>query len=276
MFNNLIESDSHREELARRSRFFIATLALYALLFMVGGVVSIYAYDAHLENQSLELVTLLPPVEFVPPSTPEIDRSRPSESASNAPIRDIRKILIAPVETTTIRPDVVSSKPLDTPAVQAGIPAALGDKNSNAVDGGRPIGPAGPGTGPGAHIVTVPTRVEIETTTPPPPATLKRSTPPPHKDMIVSIGVVTGKMLNKPNLPYPPIAKAIGAQGPVAVQVVIDETGRVISARAISGNPTLRAAAEQAALQARFSPTLLSLQPVKASGTITFNFMLQK
>jgi hypothetical protein len=36
----------------------------------------------------------------------------------------------------------------------------------------------------------------------------------------------------------------------------------------------LRAAAEQAAMRARFSPTLLSGQPVRVAGTLVYNFVL--
>ena len=61
----------------------------------------------------------------------------------------------------------------------------------------------------------------------------------------------------------------------VVVQVTVDEEGKVISASAVSGHPLLRQAAVQAAYQARFSPTLLSGQPVKVTGTITYNFNLQ-
>ncbi len=47
MFQNLIESGSHTQEFARRSSFFVGTIAIYAVLFLVGGIISIYAYDAH-------------------------------------------------------------------------------------------------------------------------------------------------------------------------------------------------------------------------------------
>jgi outer membrane biosynthesis protein TonB len=57
------------------------------------------------------------------------------------------------------------------------------------------------------------------------------------------------------------------------VQIIVDEGGRVISARAISGHPLLRAAAESAARQAKFSPTLLSGTPVKVTGIIVYNFV---
>ena len=61
----------------------------------------------------------------------------------------------------------------------------------------------------------------------------------------------------------------------MTVQIVVDESGRVISASAVSGHPLLQQAAVAAARQARFSPTLLSGQPVKVSGVITYNFVLQ-
>jgi len=64
MFNNLIESSSHRREFKRRGSFFLFTTATYALLFVIAGVVSIYAYDARLEDQNTEIVTLLSPVDF--------------------------------------------------------------------------------------------------------------------------------------------------------------------------------------------------------------------
>jgi TonB family protein len=92
---------------------------------------------------------------------------------------------------------------------------------------------------------------------------------------LVRGGVLQGKAISKPAPPYPPAAKAAGVQGQVVVEIVVDESGRVSSAQAISGHPLLRAAAEEAATQARFTPTLISGQPVKVSGFLTYNFVLQ-
>jgi len=64
------------------------------------------------------------------------------------------------------------------------------------------------------------------------------------------------------------------SSGVVTVDVILDETGRVISATASSGPIMLREAATQAALKARFSPTKLSGQPVKVSGVINYKFAL--
>jgi protein TonB len=58
----------------------------------------------------------------------------------------------------------------------------------------------------------------------------------------------------------------------VLVQVLIDEQGTVIDAKAVSGPATLHAAAVNAARLARFMPTVLAGEPVKVSGTLAYNF----
>ena len=79
--------------------------------------------------------------------------------------------------------------------------------------------------------------------------------------------------VNLPKPTYPPAARAVRAEGAVGIQVLIDETGNVFSARAVSGHPLLRSSAVIAACSARFEPTLLSGEPVKVSGMITYNFV---
>ena len=70
------------------------------------------------------------------------------------------------------------------------------------------------------------------------------------------------------------MAKQTRTQGPVNVQILIDEEGKVISAHAVSGNAMLVHAAEDAARRARFTPTKLNDQAVKVQGVITYNFVL--
>jgi protein TonB len=90
----------------------------------------------------------------------------------------------------------------------------------------------------------------------------------------ISGGILNGKATNLPAPTYPEMAKRTRASGMVEVEVVIDITGKVISAKATKGPSLLLQAAEQAAKQARFTPTLLSGQPVRVTGTITYNFTL--
>ena len=104
-------------------------------------------------------------------------------------------------------------------------------------------------------------------------------------------GVLNGKAISLPKPPYPEEAKKDGAEGRVSVIVTIDEEGNVIEAKAaaeykVAGtvndngepemkpiHPALREAAETAARAAKFSPTKLSGQPVKVTGTIVYNFV---
>ena len=90
----------------------------------------------------------------------------------------------------------------------------------------------------------------------------------------VSGGVLNGTALNLPPPTYPEAAKRMRTQGVVTVDVILDETGKVVAANASSGPPILREAAVQAALKAKFSPTKLSGQPVKVSGVINYKFAL--
>jgi TonB family protein len=85
-------------------------------------------------------------------------------------------------------------------------------------------------------------------------------------------GIVNGKALSLPKPEYPTAAREAGANGNVKVEIIIDEGGNVISAKSVSGHHLLKQVSEQAALKARFSPTLLAGQPVKVSGSIVYNF----
>ena len=90
----------------------------------------------------------------------------------------------------------------------------------------------------------------------------------------VSGGVLNGTALSLPPPAYPEAAKRSRTSGVVTVDVILDETGKVVSATASAGPTMLRDAAVQAALKARFSPTKLSGQPVKVSGVINYKFAL--
>jgi TonB family protein len=120
--------------------------------------------------------------------------------------------------------------------------------------------------------------VEVDTN-PNTPIVALDSEPPPSpgpKPILkpVSGGVLNGTAVSLPTPVYPETAKRMRSAGVVTVDVILDETGKVISATASSGPVMLREAAIQAALKARFSPTKLSGQPVKVSGVINYKFAL--
>ena len=262
MFNNLIESSSHGRELRRRGSFMLFTTASYALLFAIVGVISIYAYDAHMENQNLEISILrFAPVLADPAVQPE---PGPSDGPHNPTVlKPMRPILL---DTT--------NNPLNTPRDVGVVAPTVPPAPRGAVEGPEVLDPPGsgnPGPNRGSGNSDGPEFVR-DLAFPPPAAT---PTPAPVPRVIRSSTVLNGKALQLPKPPYPPLAKMITVQGMVSVQVLIDETGKVISAKAVSGHPALVRDAEKAALQAVFSPTKIGEQAVKVSGTITYNFVLQ-
>ncbi|HEX8719397.1 MAG TPA: cytochrome c oxidase assembly factor Coa1 family protein [Pyrinomonadaceae bacterium] len=89
-------------------------------------------------------------------------------------------------------------------------------------------------------------------------------------------GVLDAKAASKPAPAYPALAKAAHASGTVNVRVVVDETGGVTSAEAVSGHPLLRPAAVAAARAAKFPPTVRDGRPVKVRGVLTYNFAAEQ
>ena len=118
------------------------------------------------------------------------------------------------------------------------------------------------------HVESGAQSVSVKLDSEPPPATPKPMLRP------VSGGVLNGTAVNLPPPSYPEAAKRMRVAGIVSVEVIVDETGKVISAQATSGPVALREVAIQAALRARFSPTKLSGQPVKVAGLINYKFSL--
>ena len=88
----------------------------------------------------------------------------------------------------------------------------------------------------------------------------------------LEVGVLNSKAVSLPKPVFPEEARRIRSSGRVTVRVVVDETGKVISAQAIDGPPPLREAAEAAARQARFEPTIKDGITVKITGTLTYDF----
>jgi protein TonB len=269
MFTNLIESESHRKEFKRRSSFFLITVAAYALILFAAGVASIYAYDARLEAQSnsLEILNWVPPVTPADHVRPQPSRRAPaSNNTGRVAPQPVRPILFESASNPIKPPEAISAAPNPIPPAPA-----------NAVVGNfvaDPIRPPGNSsdcatcTGNGGN--TNAPMVSVDTTAPKPPVAVK-----PPSTLKVSLGVLVSKAISLPQPPYPVLAKQIRIQGPVTVQILVDEEGRVVTAQPMSGHPTLLAAAKEAAMRARFTPTKLSGVPVKVQGMITYNFVLQ-
>ena len=266
MFNNLIESSSHVREYKRRGSFVLFTTLVYAVLLLVSGVVAIYAYDARLEKQNLEMVTLISPQDIVPEQPAAVVQP------PRQPIADTEKDIGIPQREVamldTDRPELVPDKPSAAPNPHLPLPPSgpyvIGPRDTNPAPGGG----SGSSSGSGRQVVQ-PAQVVPVPDNPPPPE-------PPRTPKTISKGVISGYATSLPKPIYPEVARRMRVFGKVSVQVLVDETGRVVSATVVSGSPFLRTAAQNAALQARFSPTRVGDQPVKVSGVIIYNFELSQ
>lgn len=88
-------------------------------------------------------------------------------------------------------------------------------------------------------------------------------------------GVLNSKALELPAPKSPATGSSVRVAGQVQVRVLVDETGKVISAEALFGPESLRQAAVDAAKHARFAPTVVEGITVKVSGIITYDFKAQ-
>ncbi|HYJ91910.1 MAG TPA: TonB family protein [Pyrinomonadaceae bacterium] len=265
MFDRLIESDT--SGFTPRRRYFIVSSLVVGLLFISAVVISLYAADIGLGNDTYELSALItpvqPPAEAPEPPQPQQQQRTTTERTSDVPTRVVMQQPIDDVPRTMPPISTVPNRflsipsglykigPQDTepPAGMIGNPNATGSSGLTGTDGRDT---------PGTRITS-----PKEELPPPPPA----AKPRPR-----SIGVANGYAISLPKPPYPPIALATNAQGKVDVQITIDEQGNVVSAKAVDGPVLLRQAAEQAAWKAKFKPTKLSDVPIKVTGVIVYNF----
>lgn len=107
---------------------------------------------------------------------------------------------------------------------------------------------------------------------------------------VINGGVLNGKANELPMPDYPDSARSKNVGGTVAVNIVIDEGGNVVSAKAEpktlemnaksesadgeqeSQDNALLQSAENAAMRARFTPTRLNGVPMKVTGKILYKF----
>jgi protein TonB len=266
MLDQLVESKSNAKENTRRSEFMLITLFLAVAVVLFFWTRDLFGKDYGMGADDLSLTTLVAPVpipEEEPPPEPE-------KKQEKEPDVDVRKELIQNIMSSPVKPpEKIESQKLNFQQMRENVKTMLGDTNANtgALVSSRDAGVVTSG-GQGGLSTGSGTEKTGGLDDEGPPPEIKKAPP-----KMVSGGVLNGKATSLPKPAYPAAARAVRAAGAVSVQVVISESGSVISANAVSGHPLLRAAAEGAARGARFSPTLLSGQPVKVSGVITYNFV---
>jgi TonB family protein len=265
MFDKLIVSEPEGADLKSRRNYFLVSSLVVGLLFLTAVVFSIFAADYNIGSDGFEMAELIAPVVAIPQTEPEPPRQAApaNPSSSTLPTRQVNMPSLKENPIVPIGVSVVANNQQARPNGRFGI-APVDANPGPAVGSGRDTSTV---DGP-ALTASVPQQIEREPAPEPPP--VRESPRPPAAPK--SLGVINGMAISLPKPNYPAAAQAVNVQGKVDVQVLIDETGRVISAKAVSGNGMLKSAAEQAARNARFSPTYLSKVPVKVTGVIVYNF----
>ncbi len=276
MLDQLVESRSGGRENKTRGGYLLTTFLLVVALFSSAVLWSLFAKDLGMGNGSLDVSTLVAPLAENAPAPIEKQQKpeQPNEAKSATISRQTNTLRIdenpiVPRDVSVV-PNTQKSRPNGNFQIAADRLETDGLLSGNT--GRETVG----GTGVGVQMNQTPPIGNAEKIAAPP--ALKKTpveiTPNP-KTVIKSDGVVNGKATFLPKPVYSAAAKAVKAAGAVNVQVMIDEAGNVVSAKAVDGHPLLKAEAEKAARNAKFNPTLLSKQPVKVSGVIVYKFSMQ-
>lgn len=278
MLNQLIESRNHREENRKRGGFLFATFLLTVIVLSSGVLWSLFAKNISVGSDSLELSAIVAPIptDIKPPEPIRKEERREKQQVLKNAIatRQINmarldEVQPAPTEIS-VTPNTQKPRPVGAFRIDTGPEIDFGSSSvRNSQSGDKNIG-----TGIERNSPLQSEVIEKAPGAPPPPPIIKKKAEEPavKPQTIVSDGVINGKAKFLPKPAYSSAAIAVNAKGDVNVQVTIDEQGNVISAKAINGHPLLRDSAERAARSAKFSPTLLSKQPVKVSGIIVYKF----
>jgi Ca-activated chloride channel family protein len=189
------------------------------------------------------------------PAGPDDEERTKAAPAANDPTPTFTLTVAANEPTPMPAPPASASRMSDAPTPTAATPTA----------------PPAPTPTPTPTPLPTPTPTLTPTPTPEPSPTKEEA----RAKAPAAGGVLNAKAVNLPKPAYPTAARSAGAVGTVVVEVLIDEQGKVIEARAISGHPLLQAAAVNAARLAKFSPAVLSGAPTKVTGTIRYSFVWQ-
>ncbi|MEQ1643768.1 MAG: TonB family protein [Pyrinomonadaceae bacterium] len=277
MFDKLVITEPQGALFQDRKKYFLLSGLALSTILSTALVVSLFAVDLDLGTDDFDLVELMAPVEMpqVEPPLPQPKREQPRlQTAQDTPVKvPTRQVNMARVDEVPREvPATVSTAPntqKERPADRYFEVGKIDSDPAPSGESGRTTGEGAPG---GTGIAVPETTVAVVKEEEPPPPPVKTPTPAPKKPATQSMGVLNGKATSLPKPNYPAAAKAVNAAGQVSVQILIDENGNVVSANAVSGHPLLKASAEAAARNARFSPTMLSGEPIKIKGVIIYNF----
>ncbi|HEX4074410.1 MAG TPA: TonB family protein [Candidatus Acidoferrales bacterium] len=168
-----------------------------------------------------------------------------------------------------------AQKPERSRQNSAPVPDMFGALNAHptaAVRSGGTEGGAAPAIETGtlaAQSVALPSTEPSPTNLAPPPPAVQ---PAPEGPLPIGGDVKAPQAISSPAVTYPEIARQAGVEGNVIVRIVIDKTGKVTDARALSGPMLLRDAAARSLRERRYAPPQLNGHPISVVMLVTIQF----
>lgn len=172
----------------------------------------------------------------------------------------------APKKNEIVKPAPASGDvaPLQPPALIEPEAAVVDSgEDEGGVEGGVPGGMAG-GVAGGLFPEIAPP--------PPPPPPL----PEPRKPLRIGGEIREPALVHRVDPVYPPAATAMGLEGTVILEALVDEEGRVTDVRVLRSYGVFDKAALDAVRQWRYSPVLLNGRPERFLLTVVVSFRLTR
>ncbi len=243
----MFEPVEYRIGAGRRLLTLSVSIVLHAVVITALVLIPLMYYDVLPTPQILTFLAV-PPMPPPPPPPPAPPVRVPHFVKHVA-------AFVAPTRIPKSIPPPTDEAPIIEESTLGGIPGGV----TGGVMGGTPGGILG-----GALGIHAPAQLPP----PPPPKPVVRSP--------IRLGgdVLSGKLIYRVNPEYPALARYARVQGPVAMEVTVDEKGKVTNVRVLHGHPLLEDAAVQAVEKWKFKPTFLDGKPVPVIATVTINFAL--
>jgi periplasmic protein TonB len=208
------------------------------------------------ERTSTPLATPSAPVHSREP-----ERSKVSEAAPNKPAQ-------SPFQSKVSQ----SAKQKAAPAV----PDMFGALNAHPTTAAH-TDASGGGTAPSIDAgaladgqgVALPSTESLPANLPPPP---QQQAPTSEAPVRVGGNVKPPQLISAPPVVYPEMARQAGISGDVVVRIVIDKSGKVTDAKAITGPILLRDAAVSALRDRKYVPSKLDGHPISVEMLVTIQF----
>ncbi|MGC9971486.1 MAG: TonB family protein [Bryobacteraceae bacterium] len=188
----------------------------------------------------------------------------------------------APVSVQTPTPPVEQPKPSApvkvAEAKPASAPGTVTFPEPPPIERQNPAIPARVNLAPTTPVVPPPSAVTKPAPAKPAPGAVQTPPAAPSESAALKVGgnVQEARVISRVPPAYPQLARQARVAGTVKVEATIGKDGRVRAARAVSGPPLLRRAAEDAVRQWKYQAGMLNGEPTEVTTQVDVSFTLQR